>query len=216
MLRTNVPAQSLYDVLGVARDASQAEIRKAYRRAALAAHPDKNPGDADAQDRFVKIGAAYEVLSDENRRAHYDRTGGIGTGSEVDRGFDFARASDLFNENFGEAIARQWQPGMRVCGTLMRDGKRTTITIHPDGTTEEREEAASGRRGAYRSVSTTTAGGASMHSVHLEGGLGENLAAFIVPDVVANAPLGPAVTTAVSWVPTLLCAACCYRCLWRS
>ena len=64
---------SLYEVLGVPQDASPAEIRKAYRKQALLNHPDKNPDDADAERRFVKIAEAYEVLGDETRRARYDR-----------------------------------------------------------------------------------------------------------------------------------------------
>jgi len=100
---------SLYDVLGVERGASTAEIRKAYRKMALASHPDKNPDDPEAKQRFVRVAEAYEVLGDEAKRARYDSGG---TGSELYQGFDFGRASDLFNANFGEALARQWRPGM--------------------------------------------------------------------------------------------------------
>ena len=54
--------------------------------------------------------------------------------------FDFFRASQMFNENFGEALANDWRPGMRVSGTLVRNGKRVTVTINEDGTSDEREE----------------------------------------------------------------------------
>jgi len=211
MLRSSA-GQTFYEVLGVSRDASQAEIRKAYRRAALAAHPDKNPDDREAAEKkFVRIAQAYEVLSDEDRRAQYDEGG---SGQELARGFDFGRAADIFNENFGEALMRQWQPGMSISGTLVRNGKRTTITIHPDGTTEEREAGGASARGGanYRTQSTTFAGGGSMHTVHFEGGLGENLAAMLLPEGLAQTPLvGPALTTAVSWVPTIMCAMCCAK-----
>ena len=202
---------SFYQVLGVERDASMAEIRKAYRKAALINHPDKNPDDREgAEKRFVRVAQAYEVLGDEAARARYDHGGGVGDGTALDRGFDFSRANDMFNANFGEALMRQWQPGMRISGTMVANGKRVSVTIHPDGTTEE-TESATGRTGGYRTVSTSGPGG-SMHTVHLEGGLGENLAAFLLPEVVAGLPVvGPAMVTAVSWVPTLLCGICCAK-----
>ncbi len=68
-------AESLYDTLGVARTASADEIRKAYRKLARRHHPDVNPGDATAEDQFKKISAAYDVLSDENKRKAYDEFG---------------------------------------------------------------------------------------------------------------------------------------------
>lgn len=92
----------------------------------------------------------------------------------------------------------------RVSGTLVRDGKRISVTIRPDGTTEESEVSASGRAN-YRSTTTTMAGGGTMHTVQLQGSLGENLAALLVPEAVGALPLvGPAFTWAVSWLPTLI------------
>lgn len=67
-----------YEVLGVPRSASEAEIKKAYRRLARKNHPDVNPGDASAQKRFQDIASAYELLKDPKRRAHFDRTGDTG------------------------------------------------------------------------------------------------------------------------------------------
>ena len=66
---------SLYDILGVKRDAEPKEIVRAYRRAARKHHPDANPGDEDAAARFRAVREAYEVLSDPKRREQYDRTG---------------------------------------------------------------------------------------------------------------------------------------------
>ena len=107
----------------------------------------------------------------------------------------------------------QWQPGMRVSGTMVANGKRVSVTIHPDGTTEESEASSSRRAGGYRSVSTSGPGG-TMHTVHLEGGLGENLASFLLPEALANAPLvGPVLTTTISWVPTLLCGYWVLKCV---
>ena len=62
-----------YAILGVSREASQEEIKKAYRRLALKYHPDRNPGDKEAEERFKEINEAYAVLSDPKKRAAYDR-----------------------------------------------------------------------------------------------------------------------------------------------
>jgi curved DNA-binding protein len=75
MLQDDSMAQSLYDTLGVAKSASLDEIRKAYRKLARRHHPDVNPGNAGAEASFKNVAAAYEVLSDEKRRAAYDEFG---------------------------------------------------------------------------------------------------------------------------------------------
>jgi molecular chaperone DnaJ len=67
--------RDFYDILGVSKSASQEEIKKAYRKIAIKFHPDKNPGDASAEDKFKEAAEAYEVLSDENKKAKYDRFG---------------------------------------------------------------------------------------------------------------------------------------------
>ena len=67
-------AEDLYQILGVSRNATKDDIRKAHRKLALKYHPDKNPGK-DAQDRFKRIQEAYDVLSDDDKRAAYDRYG---------------------------------------------------------------------------------------------------------------------------------------------
>ena len=70
--------QSYYEILGVERGASQDDIKKAYRRLAMKYHPDRNPGDKTAEEKFKQIGEAYAVLSDEQKRAAYDRFGKTG------------------------------------------------------------------------------------------------------------------------------------------
>lgn len=68
----------LYNVLGVKKDASEQEIKKAYRQLAHKYHPDKNPGDAAAEEKFKEISAAYEVLGDQAKRQQYDQFGSVG------------------------------------------------------------------------------------------------------------------------------------------
>ena len=73
-----------YEVLGVSRDASEADIKKAYRKLAMKYHPDKNPGDKEAETRFKEVGEAYAVLSDAQKREAYNNFGhaGVGAGAE--------------------------------------------------------------------------------------------------------------------------------------
>ena len=75
-------AQILYEVLGVKRDASADEIRKAYRKLAKELHPDLNPGDKQAEARFKEVGAAYDILGDADKRGRYDRGEIDATGAE--------------------------------------------------------------------------------------------------------------------------------------
>ena len=77
-----------YSVLGVQRDATDAEIKKAYRRLARKSHPDVNPGDTGAQKRFQEIAAAYELLKDPERRQRFDRTGDTGDTPPPARSYD--------------------------------------------------------------------------------------------------------------------------------
>jgi molecular chaperone DnaJ len=88
-----------YATLGVSRDASQEEIKRAYRTLARQLHPDANPGDPGAEERFKDVGRAYEVLSDPERRQRYDMFGDDRAGAA---GFsDFHGISDLFSTFFG-------------------------------------------------------------------------------------------------------------------
>lgn len=94
-----------YEVLGVARDASAEEIKRAYRRLAHRYHPDRNPGDRDSEERFKEVQAAYEILSDPERRARYDRFGSDDPSASAGAGFEDLGAvfEDLFAGIFGRA-----------------------------------------------------------------------------------------------------------------
>ena len=97
--------RNYYEILAVSRDATDGELKKAYRQLALQNHPDRNPGDKKAEERFKEINEAYSVLSDPEKRAHYDRFGtvGAGVGVEVsDLGFG-TLFDDLFEGFFGGA-----------------------------------------------------------------------------------------------------------------
>src|SRR5207253_10656587 len=69
-----------YEVLGVSKTAPEEEIRRAYRKLARQHHPDRNPGDKQAEAKFKEVSSAYEVLSDKHKRAQYDQFGHIGPG----------------------------------------------------------------------------------------------------------------------------------------
>jgi molecular chaperone DnaJ len=93
-----------YEVLGVARDATTQQIKAAYRRLALKYHPDKNPGDHSAEEKFKEAAEAYAVLSDEEKRARYDRFGREAPGGFGAGGFDptiFGDFSDILGDLFG-------------------------------------------------------------------------------------------------------------------
>lgn len=110
-----------YDVLGVNRDCSEDQLKKAYRRMSKKYHPDLNPNNKSAESSFKEISEAYEVLSDKNKRAQYDRfghaanagaaDGGFGHSSSGFGGFDFSDLGDLFDGFFGGGFgSRQSSP----------------------------------------------------------------------------------------------------------
>jgi molecular chaperone DnaJ len=111
-----------YDVLGVSRDAGPEELKKAYRRLAMELHPDRNPGDAQAEQRFKEINEAYDVLKDEDKRAAYNRFGHSAFAAERGRGgfgFDFTSSfADMFDDFFGEFMGAR--PGAGGRGADLR------------------------------------------------------------------------------------------------
>src|SRR6476646_8444228 len=95
-----------YEVLGVAREASPDDVRRAYKREALKHHPDRNPGNAQSEHVFKEVNEAYQVLSDEQKRAVYDRFGHAGLEGGGPGGFEggvgdvFAHKQDPSTEMF--------------------------------------------------------------------------------------------------------------------
>ena len=90
-----------YEVLGVSKSASADEIKKAYRKLAIKYHPDKNPGDKGAEEKFKEAAEAYEVLSDENKKARYDQFGHAGMGGSAGGGYGGMNMEDIFSQ-FGD------------------------------------------------------------------------------------------------------------------
>ncbi len=134
-----------YEVLGVQKTATDAEIKKAYRKLAKENHPDMNPGDKSAEGRFKEINEAYEVLSDAGKRSRYDQFGFAGVdpsyaaqnggyGGGFDGGFDFGDLGDIFGSFFGGGFGG---------GTRSRTGPQRGDSLRM-GLTISFEEAAFG------------------------------------------------------------------------
>lgn len=158
--------QDYYEVLGVARDAGDEDLKKAYRKLAMQYHPDRNPGDKAAENKFKEISEAYDVLKDEQRRAAYDRyghaafEGGMGAARGGGAGdFGFAQGfADIFDEMFGEFMGGRRGGGANLRGADLRynmavtleeafAGKQATIRV-PSSVTCEACKGSGGEKGA--------------------------------------------------------------------
>ena len=123
-----------YEVLGVAKNAEAAEIKKAYRKLALQYHPDRNPGDKEAEEKFKEAAEAYDVLSNEEKRRRYDQFGhaGMGAGAGGFGGFDFSGADmgDIFGDIFGDLFGGGGRRGGRANNGPMKGANiRKSIRI---------------------------------------------------------------------------------------
>jgi molecular chaperone DnaJ len=127
--------QDYYEILGISRSADQAEIKKGYRKMAIKYHPDKNPDDKTAEDNFKKAAEAYEVLSDENKKARYDQyghaafegaQGGGGFGGGMNMDDIFSQFGDIFGGGFG-GFGGGNQRQARVKGSNMRIRVKLTL-----------------------------------------------------------------------------------------
>src|ERR1044071_2145208 len=111
-----------YEVLGVQREATDDEIRRAYRQAALKHHPDRNAGDKAAEERFKEATAAYSVLSDKEKRAAYDRFGHAGVEGRGGFGFSGAGVGDILS-HFQDLFSDFFGAGFGGTGTRERRGQ---------------------------------------------------------------------------------------------
>ena len=137
-----------YEILGVSRNATAAELKAAYRRLAMQTHPDRNPGDKAAEQRFKELSEAYEILKDEQKRAAYDQfghaafEGGMGPGGRPGN-FDFGSFADVFDDLFGDFMGGGRRRGSQSRGADLRYNLEITL-----------EEAFSGKQAQIR-VPTT-------------------------------------------------------------
>ena len=131
-MNTRVTKADYYEILGVSRDASDQELKSAYRKLALKYHPDRNPGDHTAEEKFKEASEAYQVLSDADKRAAYDRFGhaGVTGGGPGGFGGGFSGAVDLgdiFGDLFGEMFNMGGQ--QRSARQMRGDDLRYDLTI---------------------------------------------------------------------------------------
>src|SRR5579871_2287377 len=113
--------QDFYELLGVGRDSSPEDIKKAFRKLAMQYHPDRNPGDETAEHRFKELNEAYDVLKDEQKRAAYDRFGHAAFEQGARGGGDFGAGgfADIFDEMFGEFMGTR-RGGRQAKGADLR------------------------------------------------------------------------------------------------
>ena len=141
-----------YEVLGVEKNANADEIKKAYRKAAIKYHPDKNPGDKEAEEKFKEAAEAYDVLSNPDKRARYDQFGHAGMNGQAGGGFGgfsgggfsmediFSQFGDIFGGHFGGfgGFAGGGRGAQRVNrGSDIRVKVRLTLSEIANGTTKK-------------------------------------------------------------------------------
>lgn len=135
-------SKNYYDILGISKDASESEIKKAYRKMAIKYHPDKTSGDKEAEEKFKEASEAYEVLSNADKKSNYDRFGSVdgnpfGGNRQYGHGFDmddiFSQFGDIFGGGFGNRQSRKRQRR----GSDLRIKVNLTIKDILEGTTKK-------------------------------------------------------------------------------
>ena len=121
--------RDFYEILGVVRTASDAELKAAFRKSALLCHPDRHPGDKEAEGRFKELNEAYQCLSDQQKRSAYDRYGhaAFENGGGMSEGFSSSMA-DIFDDLFGDMMGRsRGRSGGRERGSDLRYNMEITL-----------------------------------------------------------------------------------------
>jgi DnaJ-class molecular chaperone len=173
-----------YETLGVKKDASAEEIKKAYRKLALKHHPDKNPGNPDAERRFKEAAEAYEVLSDPERRRTYDARGAAGLRDMGFEGFQtfstddiFSHFGDVFSDFFGMGGGMRGGRGRRTAFARRGSDVRATLNVSFEeaalGAKKEVEIPVPAQGGRGRSISLTIPAGIESGGILRLAGKGE-------------------------------------------
>jgi molecular chaperone DnaJ len=165
--------RDFYEILGVAKTATQDEIKKAYRKVAMQFHPDRNPGDKAAEEKFKEAAEAYEILSDADKRAQYDRFGhnafgpgrNAGAGAHGGAGMDmndiFSQFGDIFGDEspFGSFFGGATGGGRRSSGSRSRGVRGSNLRIKIKLNFEEMVKGASKTVKVKKYLSCTTCHG---------------------------------------------------------
>lgn len=155
-----------YEILGVSKDSSADDIKKAYRKVAMQYHPDRNPGDKAAEEKFKEAAEAYEVLSDADKRSQYDRFGHAGM-SNNGRGFSgnpnmediFSQFGDIFGEDIFGSFFGGGGGGGRRGGQRARGARGSNLRIKIKLTYEEIAKGVTKQVKVKKYVGCTTCGG---------------------------------------------------------
>lgn len=164
--------KDFYEILGVAKSASQDEIKKAYRKVAMQHHPDRNPGDKAAEEKFKEAAEAYEILSDADKRAQYDRFGhqAFGQGRGGGGGFNgggmnmddiFSNFGDIFGDDspFGSFFGGGGGGGRRSSGGRARGVRGSNLRVKIKLNYEEMAKGASKTIKVKKYITCTTCTG---------------------------------------------------------